>query len=296
MRIRAEGDAPESEGLAVRYQAVAPGYPAAAGLRLLAGRDLSAADRRGAPRVVLLSRLVARRLFPAGSALGRRIVAEGESWGVVGVVAEARRDPLTAAQPAVYFPHPQLADALAAAGQRSVSVVVRAASGGVPLAPAVREALAEVDPELPAVSLGPLESRLADALLRPRLTLRATALFAAAALALSTLGLYGALAFQVRTRRRELGVRMALGATRGRVVAGVMRRGLALAAAGTAAGLAFAALAGRALGGLLHGVPAADPLTPGAVAGFLLAAALCAALLPARLAATSDPAESLRAE
>jgi ABC-type antimicrobial peptide transport system permease subunit len=145
-------------------------------------------------------------------------------------------------------------------------------------------------------SLASLEARLDDALLRPRLTLRATALFAAAALALSALGLYGALAFQVRVRRRELGVRMALGATRGRVVAGVLRRGFALAAAGTAAGLGLAALAARALGGLLHGVPPADPATLAAAGGFLLLVGLAAAALPARRAAATDPADSLRAE
>lgn len=299
--IAVDGDPEAAErGLSVRYQAVTPGYPAAAGLRLLAGRDLTAADRRGAPRAVLLSRSAARALFPGGDAVGRAIAAEGEPWRVVGVVEEARRDPLAPARPAIYYPHPQLADLLVSAGQRRLAVVVRAefgAGAGVEaLAPAVRAALAEVDPALPAASLASLEARLSDALLRPRLTLQATALFAASALALSALGLYGALAFQVRLRRRELGVRMALGATRGRVVAGVVRGGLALAAAGTAAGLAFAALAGRAVGSLLHGVPPADPAILAAVAGFLLLIALAAAALPARRAAGTDPADSLRAE
>lgn len=296
MRIAVAGAPAAEEGLAVRYQAVTPGYPAAAGLRRLAGRDLAPADRRGAPRVALLGAGAARALFPAGGAVGRRIVAEGEPWEVVGVVEDARRDPLAPGRPAVYFPHPQLADPLTAAGQRSLAVVVRAAGGRETLAPAVRAALAEVDPALPVASLASLEARLDDALLRPRLTLRATALFAAAALALSALGLYGALAFQVRVRRRELGVRMALGATRGRVVAGVLRRGFALAAAGTAAGLGLAALAARALGGLLHGVPPADPATLAAAGGFLLLVGLAAAALPARRAAATDPADSLRAE
>lgn len=297
MRIAVAGAPAAEEGLAVSYQAVTPGYPAAAGLRRLAGRDLAPADRRGAPRVALLGAGAARALFPGGGAVGRRIVAEGETWEVVGVVADARRDPLAQARSAVYFPHPQLADLLTAAGQRSLAVVVRTADGGgtEALAPAVRAALAEVDPALPAGSVASLETRLRDALLRPRLTLQATALFAAAALALSALGLYGALAFQVRVRRRELGVRMALGASRGRIVAGVLRRGLALAAAGTAAGLGLAALAARALGGLLHGVPPADPPTL-AAAGFLLLLGLAASALPARRAAGTDPADSLRAE
>jgi hypothetical protein len=215
---------------------------------------------------------------------------------VVGVIEDARRDPLTPPRPAVYFPHPQIADLLVAAGQRRLAVVVRGAAGVEGLAPAVRAALAEVDPALPAASLAPLEARLDEVLLRPRLTLQATALFAAAALALSALGLHGALAFQVRLRRREIGVRMALGATRGRVVAGVLRRGLALAAAGAAAGLGLAALAARALGGLLHGVPPADPATLAAAAGFILLAGLAASALPARRAAAADPADSLRAE
>jgi ABC-type antimicrobial peptide transport system permease subunit len=160
----------------------------------------------------------------------------------------------------------------------------------------VRRAVAALDPELPVYDVRPLEAYVGDALAASRLAMRLAGAFAALALAVALVGVYGVVSYSVARRRREIGVRLALGAGARRVLAGVVREGLSLAGVGVACGLLIAALATGPARGLLCGVSPLDPATYVAVGALLAAAAVAASALPALRASRIDPTEVLRAE
>ncbi len=271
---------------------VTPGYFPALGIPLLAGRDFDRRDDEDHLALVV-NQSLARRLWPGKDAVGQKLWL-GEEWAfeVVGVVGDVRNDGLAApAESALYVP--------AAVFQRSsVKLFVRADPGLAPqaLAAPVRQAIWEIDPRQPIAGMAPLRQLVAGTVARPRLFAVLLGTFSAAAVALAGLGLYGVIAFGVRRRTREIGVRMALGAGRGAVTRLVVSEGAALAGAGVALGLVAAFALARLLRGLLFGIAETDPSTYAAAALLVAAVALLASWLPARRAARLDPYSALRAD
>jgi len=276
---------------------VAGGYFQAMRIPLRAGRLFDEHDTREAPRVIVVDDAFAEQLWPGADPLGKRVRAGGfdatpssTPWlTVVGVVSRIKQDRLDAgSRIALYHPHTQYP-------ARSLNVAVRSAGGGN-VAAAVRAEVAALDPELPLHGLRTMDDRVTASLARRRFSTLLLAAFALLALALGVIGTYGVMAYEVGQATRELGIRLALGATPRRLVGLVLREGLTLSLAGVAVGVAVALLLTRAMRSLLFGVPAFDPATFAAVAAVLLCAALAACYLPARRAAAVDPVRSLRGE
>jgi predicted lysophospholipase L1 biosynthesis ABC-type transport system permease subunit len=248
----------------------------------------------------VVNETLARTFWPGESPLGKRIMATGDSttWlTIVGVVedvryAELRREP----RPAWYVPAAQAQRSLGGSPARGITFVVRAARDPLALAAAVRRVMREVDAKLPIVRLEPLESVVAQSMARPRFTMTLLGLFAAVALALGCIGLYGVLAYAVTQRTRELGIRMALGAPNASLAGSVLRQGMLFALVGLAAGALAALGVTRLLEGMLFGVTATDPATFGAMAAFMVGVALLACLIPTLRALRVDPVVALRAE
>ena len=271
-------------------------YFATLGIDVLRGRTFGPDDRAGAPRVVVLNETAVRTLFPEGEALGRRvtlgIAPPGDDAGVltvIGVVADVLHDrPERGVMPEAYLSHRQDAPA----GE----VFVRTRGEPLAVVPAARAALADLDPEVPLHRVRTLDDLEAEATGDTRVLGALLSVFAGLALVLACTGVWAVVAFAVAGRTRELGLRVALGAEPRRVVGLVLRRAVAVAAAGTALGAAGGVLATRLLGGLLYGVSATDPGTFAVGAAALFAVALLAAWLPARRATRVDPMVALRAD
>lgn len=274
---------------------VGPGYFATLGVPLVAGREFTAADRQGAPRVAIVNATAARRLWPGQKAVGRRInigmgMDRDELAEIVGVVGDVRYGALESPpREDVYLADLQ-------SGWPATVLLVRTAGDPLAALPAVREAVRAVAPTLPMVGVRTLDEQLARASSRTRFAALLLGVFSALALLLAALGVYGVVAQTVADRRRELGLRMALGAEARRVGSLVLGQGLRLAAAGAALGVPAAWAASRALESLLFEVVPGDPWTYAAVPLVVLAATAAASLLPAWRAARLDPASVLRAE
>jgi len=260
-----------------------PGYLPAMRIPLIEGRNFSADDTAATQPVILLNESGARRIFGGESALGRRLRFWGEwEWEVVGIVADVRHlSPELDAGIQVYYKVGQMPD------HRPLELVVRSRREVPQVADAVGAALHDVDPSMPAHDFWTVASKVDDALATRRFTLAVLGAFAGAAVLLAGLGIYGVLAHAVAERRREIGIRMALGASAQRVMRGVLGRTLLLAGIGVAAGTVLSLWATRLLGSLLFGVGAADPATFAGMVVLLLLVATCAALAPARRAARS---------
>ena len=293
--VEIEGQ-PQPDGpVSMDRRVVTPGYFDALGIPLLSGRPFGNEDRPDAvERVVAINDAVARRFWPKGDALGQRLRlmlrgGPGPWLRVTSVVGDVRHHGLDkAAQPEVYVPY----------AQASVeSMVFLARTNGDPssLREPIRQVLQGLDPLLPVRQEMPADL-LSASVAEPRLRALLFNGFAVAALLLSALGIYGVVSQAVEQRTREIGVRVALGATRGSILSLVMRGGLRMVVLGAAGGLAASALVTRALRGLLFGVPALDPLTFAFVTALLLVTAVCAILIPARRAMQLDPIDALRAE
>ena len=282
---------------------VTPGYFSTIGIPLVKGRGVTEADRVGAPRVVVINQEAARRYFPGEDPIGKRIelgwsteIEEGgpeQALGgeIVGVVGNVRQIDLASEHlPIVYLPFQQIG------ALNYVSVVVRSTAEPALLAASVRAAIRELDPDLPIQEYRTMAEHVGESVARPRFYTVLLGAFAGIALLLASVGIYGVLSYLVAQRTRELGIRVALGASGGQVLALVMRRGLALTATGVLAGVLAALAATRLLASLLFGVGAADPLTFVVVSLTLLGVAALACWLPARRAARVDPVVALRAE
>ncbi len=289
------GDRGAFDGTAYQRM-VLPGYFAAMGIPLLAGRDVASTDRRDTQHVVVLSEALARRLVPDGSnPLGRTVgvdVGDDEPYRVevVGVVGDVTPASLEAGKEgAMYFPY----------GQRSPStmrIAVRTQGEPAAVTGRIREILGALDPDVPLADVATMEDVLARSLADRRAVLLVLGSFAAVALLLAAVGLYGVLAYRVSRRVREIGVRMALGATVGSVSRGVVSGGFRLVALGLALGLPASWLASRWVRDMLFEVGTTDPLTYVAVTLFFAAVATAACVLPARRAARVDPARTFHME
>ncbi len=274
---------------------VMPGYFETMGIPVVAGRDLTLDDGEGEPRLVVISQGVAHRLFGTSDPVGRTVGVdtgglEPTLFQVVGVVGDVvMEDPTEGVYPAVYFPY-------AAQPSSSMRLAVRTHGDVAGVTSAIRSVLREEDPDVPLAGVSTLD----DAISRTASDARAVAvvllLFSAVALLLAAVGLYGVLAYQVTRRRHEIGIRMALGATVGRVLSSVIREGLTLVLGGLALGAGASLFAARLVQGMLFGVGPADPATYGGVALFLGGVAALACLVPALRAAGVDPVQAFRAE
>jgi putative ABC transport system permease protein len=280
------------QGETVFYVAAGPGYFSTIGARLKAGRAFTEADRKDSEPVVMISEELEKRYFPDGNAVGQMLHAtmmkDEIHARIVGVVHEIRYlNPDDPPQPVLYQPHMQKV-------WHFFTFVVKTDSNPQALIPAMTRAFSQVDPELPVGNVEPMQA-LADRLYaNRRLTLNLLLVFSLLAIALAAFGLYGVLAMAVTQRAREIGVRMALGASSGDVARLVVRQGMLMAGLGAAIGFAVAPPAARALSDLLYEVRPLDPITYASVAGIVAFTALLACLLPALRAAGVDPAAALR--
>ncbi|MGH9331582.1 MAG: ABC transporter permease [Vicinamibacterales bacterium] len=274
------------------YRIVSSDYFKTMKIRIVQGRGLTDQDTATAPGSAVINEALARKYWRGGDPLGRRISAGDTVFTIVGIVSDIRhRGPGRPADAELYVHYRQFPE-------RGMTVVVRGAAAGrvASLAPSVREAVRSVDPALPLANVGTMEELEAAAVAEPRFVMLLAGLFAAIALTLALVGVYGVLSFAVAQRTSEIGVRMALGATRADVLGLVVGDGLRMVGLGAIIGVAGAAVAGRAMRTLLFGVHAVDPLTLGVTVALLVAAAAIACAAPARRATRIDPVEALRYE
>jgi predicted lysophospholipase L1 biosynthesis ABC-type transport system permease subunit len=238
----------------------------------------------------VVSEGVARRFWPGQNPVGKRVGLGAKNpedwWTVVGLVAETRYRAMREPAPTVYLPYRQFGGAIMMAS----TVVVRTIGAPSSATPSIRQAIHETDPDVVVTTAEPVTQLLARQLLQPRLSAMLTGAFGGAASLLSGAGLYAVLAHGVRQRRRELGIRQALGATPSRVRALVLSQAIAMASAGLGWGLLASLGAGQLLRSYLFGVNPTDPLTLAGVVALLLAVALAASYFPARHATSADPA------
>jgi putative ABC transport system permease protein len=290
-RFRPEGyTGTAAEELSAEVTSVTPDFFRVLGTPLVRGRMLTEADDKP-PTVVLVDETMARFAWPNQDPIGKRFMDGPNDWmTVVGVVGDLKSGAFEAPDvPHVYF----------SAYQRSnvnMTVFIRAVSNPAALTEALRRAVESVDPDQPVFAVRTLEQVVARALAQRRFQLQAIGAFAAVALLLAAIGIYGVTAFWVRQRAQEIGIRLALGAQSKDVVRMLLRQGLKLIMWGVAAGLAGALPLARMLRTLLFGTQPFDPLTFLAITALLCAAALLACYVPARAATRVDPAIVLRAE
>jgi putative ABC transport system permease protein len=297
------GQAPQTP-----YGAATPDYFRAMSIPLVRGRKLERADDDRAAKVVVINEAFARRFFPNDDALGQKISLSVEALRfdrpnspprldfpdaareIIGIVADVRQQSAgEAAAPMAYIP-------LSQRPSRDMTLTVLVAGEPLALVPAIRAEVAGLDPLQPLTAVAPMRQVVAASLAEPRARTRLATIFAAIAIALTSIGIYGVISYGVARRRHEIGIRMALGAGRRKVVMLVVREGLTLAIIGTVIGAAGALMATRALGGMLFGIEPTDGATYAGVVTLVLGVAVAASWIPARRASKVDPIEALRAE
>jgi putative ABC transport system permease protein len=284
-------DAPSTEA-----RKVTPDFFSTMGMAVIGGRALAPTDQPGAPQVLVVNRAFVRAFFPNEDALGKSIALGwgGEPGGdlrqIVGVVGDVHSFGLEESpEPTVYAPIMQRTD-------RSISIVARTDGTPANLAAPLRSLVRDLDREVPVYSVQTMDERVSSSVGRQRFYASLIAIFAAVALVLSAVGLYGVIAYAVSQRTHELGVRVALGATGDRISRMVIGEGLVLTAIGIAIGAFASFFAGRLVSSLLFGVTALDPMTLGGVVFVLVAVAMLASWLPARRAARVDPLVAMRGD
>jgi putative ABC transport system permease protein len=273
---------------------ITPDYMRVMGIPLRAGRMINDADTTTSPPVLVVSESTARLVWGRDNPIGSEVRIGGADSGpwrtVVGVVGDVNHADLTEPPLAAFYnPQTQMPDA-------GVAVLRTAHADGAAVAPAARAAMRELDPAVPVYQVETLKVLVAKSSAQRLFIMRLLIAFAAVAVLLAAIGLYGVVSYGVAQRTRELGVRIALGAQRHDVLTLVLGGGAQLVAAGVVGGLAAAALATRFLGTLVFGVSPLDPLTFAAAAALLIVVALAAHLVPVRRALRIDPASALRAE
>jgi predicted permease len=289
--------APGEAFVNVDIRTVAGSYFEAMQIPLRRGRLFTEQDTRTSQRVIVIDEEMARRLWPTDDAIGKRVRTGGMDaspdapWmTVVGIVGRVKQDALDAEpRMAMHLAHTQ-------ATTRAMTVVLRTSTNPDLVASAARAAVREIDPDLPVYHVMSMAHRVDDTLARRRFAMLLFGAFAALAAGLAAVGVYSVIAYLVSQSTRELGIRLALGATPGRLRWFVIRQGLAIAGVGVGIGLAGAFALGGLMRGLLFEVPASDPATFAMIAILLGAIAIAATYLPGRRAARIDLTESLRSE
>jgi putative ABC transport system permease protein len=281
------------------YRVVSAGYLKTMGVPLISGRWIEDRDREGAPGAVVVNSSFARTYFPNQSPLGQHLQLGSSPspeipWmEIVGVIADVKQSLASESSSEMYFPYRQADQVLPVT---TLSLVVRTA--GVPLAQAqsLRSVVHDIDANQPITAIRSMDENVAQSISQPRFRTVLLAVFAGIALVLAAVGIFGVMAYSVAQRTRELGLRIALGASRGRVLQLVLAHGVRLTLVGVAIGLAATFLLTRYVSSLLFNVPAYDPMTLVAVVAALIAISLCACYLPARRATLVDPIVALREE
>jgi len=274
--------------LTVQRQHISTDYFKALGTPLRAGRTFEMTDREGAPLVVVVNDELAKRFWPAESAVGKTLLMGTTPIQVIGVVGDVRQRGLAEAVEPTMYVH------VLQNFRVRMSIVVRTAGDPLAYANAVRQTIWSVDPNQTITSITTLDSVLGHAVSRPRLLAWLMALFGAIGLTLGALGIFGVLAYAVNQRRQEIGVRVALGATPRSVLSLVVGNGMLLAGIGVALGLIGAALVTKSMQTVLYDIRPTDPVTFAEVVVVLLGASLLASWLPARRALAIDPVTALR--
>jgi putative ABC transport system permease protein len=295
-RAGIEGQSPDeaAKNPMFNMDVVTPDYFRTFGLRVLRGRAFTDVDQKGTEPVVVVSETTARQYWPNQDPIGKRLYLGSkpdERFTVVGVVPDTRYRDLREARASVYYPLTQ-----SPFGFAPTTLAVRAAGSPASLVPTVRRVINEAVPGVALASAAPFDTYMKGPLSQPRLNAFLLAVFAFVAATLAAIGLFGAMATMVRQRTRELGIRMALGATSRDIQSIVIGRGLAIAGAGVGVGLVGAVVANRLLSSLLYHVSATDAATLGGAALFLTTIALLASLIPSRSSARIDPALALRSD
>jgi predicted permease len=280
----------------VRVRPVVGEYFRALRIPILSGRPFTDADDERAVPVAIINEALARTIWPDRSPLGHRVKwvgAEGTPpWlTIVGVASDTKTSGLTTAdQPAVYVPYVQHTEAW----QRWGTLVVRGPGDPARLGQTLQAAVSGVDPLVPLGRVARLTEYWSAAMAPQRLDAVVLVVFAAGALLIAIQGIYGTLAYLVEQRRREIGIRVAIGATPRAVRRTVVARGMRATGIGLAVGALVAVAAGRVVGGMLYGVSPTDPVTYLAVAAIVASASWCGALVPAMRASRADPLSALR--
>ncbi|HXT27930.1 MAG TPA: ABC transporter permease [Vicinamibacterales bacterium] len=290
-----------ARGIRVYRHAVSPGFFAALGIEIAAGRDVDAHDVRGTQPIAIVSRRFAAKAWPGADPIGKRFTigqprgAQTEWIAVAGVVSDIRYRTLVAdtsrapEDPDVYFPFAQRPD-------RALSLVIGANAAPATLIAPAREAVNAFDRDIPTFGERTFSGLVAARTASFRLSAGVMSFFGAVALLLAGLGVYGLINYSVSQRRQEIGVRVALGARRSEIYGLVLKDAMRLVIAGLAIGLVASLPAARLIRAQLYGVAPADPVTYAVIAGLLLATGIGATLLPARRAARVDPIVALRAD
>ncbi|HUQ88098.1 MAG TPA: ABC transporter permease, partial [Vicinamibacterales bacterium] len=281
------------ERLVVDARPVTPGYFKAMDIPMLAGRDLTAADTPDKEPVAVINETFARLVYPGDNPIGRKFIlnlGNEKPHEIVGVVGDVKLVTLEGEiRPTAYLSSRQYAFGL-------MNFVVRTTGDPSRLGPAAVRIVRDNDPLLPVAAVRPLEEVFAESIARPRLTAVAMSIFAAAALLLAALGVYGIVAYSVSQRSREFGIRVALGARPGQIIGMVVSQNLRIVAMGLIAGLIAAIPATRLLRGLLFQVGPNDPMTFIGIAVMLATVAIVASYLPARRGTQVDPVVTLKSE
>jgi predicted permease len=276
------------------------GYFSATGIRLLEGRTFQPGDGAEGTRAVVVSESFARTWWPDSSPLGRRLGNGGDDgsdwWVIVGVVAGVHYQDLQSdPEDMIYYP---LTVGPAASPQtaRSLDILVATTGSPLQLVPVLRRELKELNPRIPLSNPRTMEAVFGSATARTSFTVAMLGAASGIALLLGLVGIYGVISYMVAQRRKEIGVRMALGATGPSVTGMVVRQGLGLAVVGVAVGLLAAGLLSSVISSILFGVTALDPVTYGSVAAGMICVAVLASWIPAHRAASVDPSSALREE
>jgi predicted permease len=293
-QLQAEGQTAEeaARNPTLIFEVVTPKHFTTFGIPVLRGRVFSDQDRAGSLPVAIISASAARHYWSGADPIGKRLMGPHETAvTIVGVVPETRYRDLRDARPSIYFPLSQSSFPVA-----PMTLAIRSEGRPADLVPTIRRAIGELEPGVALASAAPFETLLQEPLAQPRLNALLLVVFAGAAVTLAAVGLFGVMATMVRQRTRELGVRMALGASAADVGRLVLRRGMALATAGTSVGLLGALVGNRLLSSMLFEVSPTDAPTLGLVALILLSVAALASLIPTRSSTRIDPVVALRAE
>jgi putative ABC transport system permease protein len=283
----------EADRPIVDSRVVQGGYFQALRIPRVAGRDFNLGDSATAPQVAILNQTAARLFFPGEDPIGKRVrLFDGEAQArtVVGIVGDTRGQALEKPSvPEVSYPFDQ-------GGSPLVTLVVRTAGDPYAVLPALRRELVAVDPDLSFFLVRSMDELLSGTLAERRFNLWMLGGFAAAALLLAAIGLYGVISYSVTQRTRELGVRAALGASRFSILGMLLKEGMGMTSLGVGIGLAGALAIGRLLRNQLYGISPLDPIAMGSVMMVLFAVAALAIYIPARRATRVDPIIAIRAE
>jgi predicted permease len=291
--VRAKGTVYErGRSVSAFVRVVSDGYPAAMGIPLKAGRDISDRDTRTSAQVIVINESMARAMWPGQDPIGKIVVGPcAPERTVVGVVGDVRHLALEQRSGSeMYIPLRQCGDL------SSTDLVVRSAQATAPLVAAVRETLRPLAPNLPGTGVRTIQDLVDRSVSPRRLVVLLLGGFAVFALVLASLGIYGLISYSVSQRTQEIGIRMALGASARDVQLRIVTQTLALAAVGITIGVVASWLVARSLSGLLFGVTASDPVTFAAMLLVLVSVALIAGYLPARRASRIDPLVALRVD